>query len=374
MNAQENTTLTLPKWVDLHAHLRQEPMLAPLIEAQISMGCRGTLAMPNTKPPLAKVLEADPLPYGSVESYLGRIRAIAGDRMPEVIVPLYLTKDTTPKMIEDGAKSGILRACKYYPPHGTTGADFACGLETFMENGVIEAIEETGLVLCAHGEEHILGDADFFDRNRNAEILFYTNRAPRLLDACPDLKFVAEHMTTRTACDFVKKAGPNVAASITPQHLLYTISDLLKGCKYHLYCMPLLKFEDDRAALREAVTSADNGKFFAGTDSAPHTTKATECGCAAGCFTGGYAPQLYAQAFEEAGCALESLENQQIFRQFLCTNGPEFYALPAAADGETFTLTRTPRKVEMLEIPGAGAVTPLPLGTKRDTLPWSVAV
>ena len=363
-------SFSLPKWYDLHVHLRQEEFLKPLIAAQIAMGCCGVLAMPNTKPPLAKVLEDGPLPYDSIESYMDRIKEAGGDVLDDLIVPLYLTKDTTPQMIEEGAKSGFLRACKYYPPHGTTGADFGYPFEEFSKNGVFKAMEEAGVVLCVHGEEHGQAAADYFDRNKNAEDFFYRERLPAIVDAFPNLKIVGEHLTTKTAVDFISSGGNQLAGSITPQHLLYTVGDLLKGCRYHLYCLPLLKFEEDRQALRDAVTNSDNSKFFAGTDSAPHTQKATECGCAAGCFTGGIAPQLYAQAFEDSGVDLSQEGNQAIFRRFLCENGAKFYDLPAST--EHFTLSKTPQSVEKLPIDTDNAVTPLPLGLGQSTLPWSI--
>ena len=37
----------------------------------------------------------------------------------------------------------------------------------------------------------------------------------------PKLKIVMEHITTSEAVAFVTAAPPNVAATITPQHLLY---------------------------------------------------------------------------------------------------------------------------------------------------------
>lgn len=121
---------------------------------------------------------------------------------------------------------------------------------------------------------------------------------PLLRDKFPNLKMVCEHITTKTAVDFVAGAGDKTGATITPQHLTYTVADLVQGLKYHLYCLPLVKFDEDRAALRAAVLTPSNKRIFAGTDSAPHTTKTTECGCAAGCFTGAIAPQLYAENFD----------------------------------------------------------------------------
>ena len=112
-----------------------------------------------------------------------------------------------------------------------------------------------------------------------------------------------------------------------------------------------------------AVMTAGQGKFFAGTDSAPHTTKATACGCAAGCFTGGCAPQLYAMAFEEAGADLASAAGKELFERFLCLNGPAFYGF--AASQQTFQMEKASSQAVLLETP-AGTVTPLPVGLNLE--------
>lgn len=131
-----------------------------------------------------------------------------------------------------------------------------------------------------------------------------------------------EHITTKYAVDFISSTGPNVAATITPQHLLYNRNSLLVGgIKPHFYCLPILKKEKHRQALLGAIKSG-NKKFFLGTDSAPHPKESKECaqGCA-GCFTMPHALELYLTAFEEAGC----LEN---FKGFACENGADFYGFP----------------------------------------------
>ncbi len=356
---------TLPKWYDLHAHFRQGDVLKAYIAAHIAMGCAGILAMPNTKPPVGKVFKADSLPYWSIEEYRDMILGAGGDALDAVIIPMYLTKDTTPAMIAAGAKAGILQACKYYPPHGTTGAEHSTDFTYFINNGVFAAMQEHGVVLCVHGEEHGMRAEDYFASNSNAESYFYRERMPQLVKKFPQLKVVAEHITTKAAADFVLQAGANVTASVTPQHLIYTVGHLVQGLKYHLYCMPLVKFEEDRAALQQVVISPDNTQFFAGTDSAPHAVKATECGCAAGCFTGGVAPQIYAEAFELAGVDLSTTQGQGAFERFLCHNGANFYGLPIPT--ETFTLIKQPSIVKPL-----GDIIPLPLGMGQTTIPWSI--
>jgi len=364
--------LTLPKWYDLHAHFRQGAIMPDLIADHIKMGCAGILAMPNTKPPVAKVHRDDEGDAWSIEEYTDMLLAAGGDAFDKIIVPLYLTKSTTPQMIEKGAKSGLLNAAKYYPPHGTTGADFGMPIDHYLGNDVLKAMADNNVILCMHGEEHGLPAEAYFARDKNAEEIFYREHAPKILDRIPGLKMVAEHVTTAVAVDFVKSAPATLAASVTPQHLMYTVGHLLQGLKYHLYCLPLPKFDTDRDSIRAAVMDPANTKFFAGTDSAPHTQKVTPCGCAAGCYTGGIAPQLYAQSFEIAGKNLSDTQNQAIFKRFLCENGPEFYNLPLNKD--EFTLLRGISEVKTLNT-AAGTIIPLPAGLSADPaiLPWSIA-
>ena len=343
-----------------------------LVRDHLKMGCASVLCMPNTKPPVGKITEEDDLPYWSIQAYRDMINQAGGDAFDNIIVPLYITKDTTPAMIERGANSGLLKACKYYPPHGTTGADFGYPFENFMENGVFEAMQDHGVILCIHGEEHGLAPEQYFDRGTNAEEQFYQERMPKLADKFPRLKVVGEHLTTKIGVDFIAQAGDNFAATITPQHLIYTVGHLLKGCNYHLYCLPLVKFEQDRAALQAAASAPDNTQFFAGTDSAPHTNKLTECGCAAGCYTGGIATQLYAEAFELSGVDLSETKGQDALSRFLTHNGGRFYGLDTPS--KTFTLTKEKTRVEIVQT-DAGTVVPLPSGLSSADyveLDWSV--
>lgn len=132
---------------------------------------------------------------------------------------------------------------------------------------------------------------------------------------------------------FVESASSNVAATITPQHLLYNRNALfVGGIRPHQYCLPVLKREQHRLALVKAATSG-NRKFFLGTDSAPHTTetKETACGCA-GCYSAHAALEMYAEVFESSD-ALDKLEG---FASFF---GADFYRLPRNTG--TVTLEKT---------------------------------
>ncbi|MCS1410173.1 MAG: Dihydroorotase [Verrucomicrobia subdivision 3 bacterium] len=361
--------LDLPKWFDFHAHFRQGPAMGAYIRAHLDMGCAGGVAMPNTKPPVSRVFGEALEASWSIEHYLHDLNAAGGGAFEALIVPLYLTRATTPEMIVEGVARGMLQACKYYPPYGTTNAEHGVSLEELIGGEVLRELEETGIVLCLHGEQHGLSGDRYFDAVDHAESIFYREKMPRLMDQHPRLRVVCEHVTSEAAVQFVQLAGERVAATVTPQHLLYTVGHLIQGLRYHLYCLPIVKFEADRAALRSAVTASKQSQFFAGTDSAPHTTKATAGGCAAGCFTGGCAPQLYAMAFEECGVSMDSEAGQASFERFLCRNGAAFYGLPLPEQG--FRLERQVGRCDLLETP-EGPVTPLPVGMERE-LTWRLA-
>lgn len=363
------TRLTLPRWFDLHAHFRQGRNVGLYLADHLAMGCAGALAMPNTRPPVARISGPDTDEAWTIESYRNILVQAGADRFEKLIVPLYLTRETTPETIADGAASGLLEACKYYPPHGTTNAEHGVAMSEWIGGEVFRAMEDHGVVLCVHGEQHAVSGPRFLDRNQSAESTFYSEILPEILDAHPRLRIVCEHITTREAVNFVTEApADRVAATITPQHLLYTVGHLVQGLKYHLYCLPVVKFEDDREALRGAVQDPGQTQFFAGTDSAPHTRKATECGCAAGCYTGGCAPQLYAMAFEEAGADLGSEEGAAAFRRFLCENGPAFYGFPRSE--KEFTLYREASESET-RMTDEGPLVPLPAGMNLK-MTWSI--
>ena len=155
---------------------------------------------------------------------------------------------------------------------------------------------------------------------------------------------VLEHITTSDAVQFVL-ATNNIAATITPQHLLFNRNSLFKGgIRPHFYCLPILKREKHRQALLQAATSG-NPKFFLGTDSAPHSrdSKENSCGCA-GCYSALHAMELYAEVFEQAS-ALDKLE------AFASFYGPDFYQLPRNTEQITLTKKtwRIPDEVPFIE-------------------------
>jgi dihydroorotase len=122
----------------------------------------------------------------------------------------------------------------------------------------------------------------------------------------------------------------------------------------------VLKREEHRLALCQAVASG-SPKFFLGTDSAPHAAQLKEASvCGAGCFTALSALELYAEAFELLG-ALDKLE------AFASFNGPDFYGLPRNTG--TVTLKREPWTPPAAVAFGDAQLKPLRGG---ETLNWKL--
>jgi dihydroorotase len=275
--------------------------------------------MPNLTPPVTTTEAA--------LAYRQRIlRALPEDTDFDPLMTLYLTDNTPADEIHRAAASGHIPACKLYPAGATTNSDHGV---TAVENifDVLDAMQTAQMVLCIHGE--VTGtNVDVFDR----EAVFIETILAPLVQRFPDLKIVLEHITTQQAVEFVRSAPANIAATITPQHLLFNRNEIFRGgIRPHNYCLPILKRECHREALVGAATSG-SPKFFLGTDSAPHSRnrKETDCGCA-GCYTGYHALELYTTVFDEAN-ASHRLEG------FASHFGADFYGKPRHKD--TVTLRR----------------------------------
>ncbi len=305
-------TLTLTRPDDWHLHLRDGAVLKDVVPPTAKRFARA-IVMPNLKPPVTTTQQA--LEY--------RERILAALPNGSTFIPLmtlYLTEKTAPDEVRRAKSSGHVYAVKYYPAGATTNAD--AGVTDILRcQATLEAMAEAGLPLLVHGE--VTDPAvDVFDR----EAVFIDKVLAPLIGRLPKLKVVFEHITTRKAVDFVLSAPANVAATLTPQHLLHNRNAMFKGgIRPHYYCLPVLKRETDREALVRAAVSG-NPKFFLGTDSAPHPRHLKEqaCGCA-GIFSAHAGIELYAEVFEQAG-ALGKLEG------FASFYGADFYGLPRNSD------------------------------------------
>ncbi|MEM6998343.1 MAG: dihydroorotase [Pseudomonadota bacterium] len=317
-------TLTITKPDDFHLHLRDGTALASVVNHTAAQFARAII-MPNLKPPVTTT----ELAY----EYHDRIMNSVDEQFGfEPLMTLYLTDNTSAEEIKAAAESGLIKALKYYPAGATTNSDQ--GVTDFKKPvKALEAMMKHGIPLLVHGEVTD-SDVDVFDR----EAVFIDKVLTKLVKDFPDLKIVFEHITTKVGVDFVLNSNENIAATITPQHILLNRNELFKsGLRPHNYCLPILKAEDDRKAVATAAISGDS-KFFLGTDSAPHErkNKETDCGCA-GIFSAHIGIELYAEAFDAAG-ALDKLE------PFASFYGADFYGLPR--NNEKITLIK-----EALTIP-----------------------
>jgi dihydroorotase len=267
----------------------------------------------------------------------------------------YLTDGSDAAEIERGYRAGVFAAVKLYPAHATTNA--AEGVTDIAKTyGVLERMAAIGMPLLIHGEVIDPG-VDVFDR----EAVFIERVLAPLTRRLPQLKLVLEHITTKEAADFVAGAGPNLAATVTAHHLVINRNALFAGgLRPHLYCLPIAKREPHRLALRRAATSG-SGKFFLGTDTAPHlvSDKERDCGCA-GIFSAPVALAVYAEVFAEEN-ALDR------FEAFASLNGPRFYGLPA--NEAKLTLRRRPWTAPAEVATADGAVRCFRGG---EALAWSV--
>ena len=341
------STLTLRRPDDFHVHLRDTAQMRAVVGATAQVFGRAII-MPNLKPPITTT--------DAAAGYRKRIRdALPADSRFEPLMTLYLTDNTSADDLARAKASGFVHAVKYYPAGATTNSE--SGVTSLPRvNHALAAMERLGIVLSIHGEVTD-ADVDVFDRER----VFVERHLASIVRDHPGLRIVLEHITTSEAAQFVADAPPRVAATITPQHLLYSRNALFAGgLRPHLYCLPVLKRETHRQALVAAATSG-NPKFFLGTDSAPHATDTKEhaCGCA-GCYSAPIAMPLYAEAFEDAG-ALDRLEG------FASVHGAAFYDLPRNDD--TITLARGTWPVPETLAFGATSITPLRAGA---TLRWKV--
>ncbi|AOL24061.1 dihydroorotase [Erythrobacter litoralis] len=341
-------SLTIRRPDDWHLHFRDGDVMRAVVPYTARQFARA-IVMPNLTPPITTTAMA--------AAYRERILAAVPQGVTFTpLMTCYLTDTTDADDLARGAAEGVFTAAKLYPANATTNS--AAGVTDVRRiYPVLERMEAEDIVLCIHGEvtDH---DVDVFDR----EAEFIERHLKDIVANFPRLRVVFEHITTADAVAFVTGCGPNVAATITPQHLhINRNAMLVGGIQPHNYCLPVAKREAHRVALRAAAISG-SPKFFLGTDSAPHFRhdKESACGCA-GIFGAPHAIESYLKVFEEEN-ALGRFEG------FASLHGPAFYRLPV--NEETITLERAAIEVpEELALAGAQIV-PFHAG---QTLGWRIA-
>jgi dihydroorotase len=305
---------------DWHLHLRDGAALRAVLPFTVARFARA-IVMPNLAPPITTTALA--------LAYRERIlAALPAGASFQPLMTLYLTDHTGAAEIERAHASGAIFGCKLYPAGATTHSDAGVTDIARLEPA-LAAMMALDLPLLVHGEVTD-PQVDVFER----EARFIERVLAPLAERWPALRIVFEHVSTRAAVEFVRAARLGIAATVTPQHLLWNRNAMFHGgLRPHLYCLPVLKTEADRRALLEPIAGGD-ARFFLGTDSAPHARVAKEsaCGCA-GVFSAHAAIELYAEIFDTEGM-LPRLQG------FASEFGADFYRLPRNTD--QITLLREP--------------------------------
>lgn len=359
--AHEGESIELPMPTDFHVHVRQGPMLAAYVRRVASV-CGRAIIMPNTTPPIASaqaLLEyrrqieeaasgmasngaaADDA-AGGVAANNAAANDVTGNDVAANdlaargnalarpgFVPLMTFKllpGMSAHVVEECARAGAL-AGKYYPAGTTTNA--ADGPRRPADvAAALGAMEAAGLVLCVHAERP---GASSFDREK----LFLPD-IDFILENWPRLRVIIEHVSSRETVDYILAGPDRLAGTITAHHLLFTVDNMLgESLDPSLFCKPLIKFEEDREALRAVAFSA-SPRFFFGSDSAPHSIdKKLGRRAPAGVYAAPTAVSALVELFE-AHDALSSLP------AFWAYNGERFYGLPPLENAATIRLVREP--------------------------------
>lgn len=292
-------SITLTSPLDMHLHLRDEAMLqtvAPLSSKTFA----GAIVMPNLVPPI-ETKEA-------LLAYRERIlEATKGDTFTPYMTLFF--KPTYTKEFLESIKDELI-AIKLYPAGITTNSEGGLsGFDVEELRPTLTAMSELNIPLCIHGE------TNGFVMDREAE---FASIYAMLATNFPKLKIIMEHITTKESVALLDKFE-NLYATITLHHLLITLDDVAGGMlQPHLFCKPIAKRPEDRAALLK-VALEGNPKVMFGSDSAPHPQHAKEsCGCAAGVFTAPIALQVLTELFMKHS-TVKNLQN------FVSDNAQKIY-------------------------------------------------
>lgn len=240
---------------DFHTHFRDGPALPTTVGASVAGGFARVVAMPNLHPqPVTDTAAAT-----AYQHRLTRALVENTERRGslEFLMTLYLTESTTREDIRLAVEQGSVLGVKLYPAGATTNSAF--GVRDWKNCAqALSAMEEFGLPLMIHGEVP-RDDVDMFDKEK----VFLADWLDPMLERYPKLKVTLEHITTKDSMEFVRDSKSDIAATITPQHLLLNRNALFSGAggqggsgtglRPHNFCLPILKREVHRQALVGAV-------------------------------------------------------------------------------------------------------------------------
>ena len=217
--------------LDMHLHLREGDMLQTVTPLS-AQAFAGAVIMPNLVPPVDN--------RERLERYRASIHAASDGALFEPYMTLFFKAYDEPML--RSLKTHII-GIKLYPAGVTTHSE--AGVRTIEDAApTLALMQELDIPLLVHGETH----GFVLDREREFLAVY-----DRLATRFPRLTIIMEHITTREAVAFLDRY-PNVYATVTLHHLLYTLDDIAGGLlQPHLFCKPLAKRPEDRDALLAAA-------------------------------------------------------------------------------------------------------------------------
>ncbi len=329
--------MTLHSPLDMHLHLRDGEMLsttAPLSAEQFA----GAIIMPNLLPPITT--------REQLIHYRQRIQKTIGSNKFQPYMTLFFKPDYDRAFLQSIRED--LTAIKLYPAGITTNSEGGMrGFDLDELRPTLSAMSDLNIPLCIHGE------TNGFVMDREAE---FVPIYEKLAAAFPNLSIIMEHITTAESVKALDRFD-NLFATITLHHLTITLDDVAGGMLHpHLFCKPIAKRPEDRAALLDVGLNA-HPKVMFGSDSAPHPRHAKEApGCAAGVFTAPVALPALAQLFDRH----DKLDNLQAF---VSDNARRIYGITPPET--VVTLEKAPFAVPETY----GEIVPMFAGT---TLEWTI--
>ena len=147
--------VVIPRPDDWHVHLRDDEMLAAVVD-HTARWFRYALVMPNLTPPITTAAEA--------QSYRARIldATTVGARTFVPQMTLYLTPALDASDLVAAWSEGLVAGVKFYPAGATTNSD-AGGTNLLDFEPVLAAMAEHGIPLLVHAESTDPA-IDIFDR------------------------------------------------------------------------------------------------------------------------------------------------------------------------------------------------------------------
>jgi len=347
-----NEIIEVEALADMHTHLREGEVTAPLIANAIAGGADVLGIMPNTAEGLKTAAEVD--------SYIRRARGISPPDHQMTFIPfVMITELTTERDIYECVEKGIVDG-KVYPYMRTTKSTHGVG----RYGGILQIVKwcgKAGMKVHFHPEHPSL-----LFNNRDAEFAFLPIVEIFLEET--EAIIIWEHGTdARCIPHWEGNAAQSGRLFVTlTAHHLATNEDRAFG-DVRSVCKPPIKTEVDRQGLVDLVAK-DYKWVMAGGDSAFHDTSAkhVEQGCCAcGAYTAPFLLQLYAHALDEMLMRKEN--GVRTFKNFISRNARSLHHLPESS--RVIKLSREQWKIPLSYPMGQQTATPFWAG---QFLNWKI--